>query len=237
MDKKTNDFVEGSKGRSVLITPDKKFVIVGSKDGRVRIFSFNPESYEMKCKVTFKHAKEWISDIKFGYNLLLIGSHDNAIYVYDYDEETGDFKRKYRPLQKHSSYITHIDVSRDSCFMQSTCGAYELLFWDLNSGKQITSGASMLRDEKWATWTCNLGWPVQGIYPKCTDGTFIHSVDRSNTNLKNETYKTDEKTPYLLAGGNNNGKVCIYNFPCTIKNSGFVEGKGHSSHITNVRWN
>jgi microtubule-associated protein-like 6 len=41
----------------------------------------------------------------------------------------------------------------------------------------------------------------------------------------------------LLAGGNNNGKVCIYNFPCTIKNSGFVEGKGHSSHITNVRWN
>lgn len=57
MDKKTNDFVEGSKGRSVLITPDNKFVIVGSKDGRVRIFSFNPKNYEMKCKVTFKHAK------------------------------------------------------------------------------------------------------------------------------------------------------------------------------------
>jgi WD40 repeat protein len=85
MDKKTNDFVEGSKGRSVLITPDNKFVIVGSKDGRVRIFTFNQKTCEMKCKVTFKHAKEWISDIKFGYNLLLIGSHDNAIYVYDYD--------------------------------------------------------------------------------------------------------------------------------------------------------
>ncbi len=57
MDKKTNDFVEGSKGRSVLITPDNKFVIVGSKDGRVRIFSFNPKTCEMKCKTTFKHAK------------------------------------------------------------------------------------------------------------------------------------------------------------------------------------
>lgn len=40
-DKKTNDYVESSKGRSVLITPDKKFVIVGAKDGRVRIFTFN----------------------------------------------------------------------------------------------------------------------------------------------------------------------------------------------------
>lgn len=41
----------------------------------------------MTYKLTFKHAKEWISDIKFGYNTLVIGSHDNAIYVYDYDEE------------------------------------------------------------------------------------------------------------------------------------------------------
>ena len=35
----------------------------------------------------FKHAKEWISEIKFGFNMLLIGSHDNAIYVYDYDPD------------------------------------------------------------------------------------------------------------------------------------------------------
>ena len=139
-------------------------------------------------------------------------------------------------MKKHSSYITHFDVSRDSCYLQSTCGAYELLFWDLNTGKQITSGATMLRDERWGTWTCNLGWPVQGIYPKCTDGTFIHSVDRSHTSVKNSNFSDDPKTPYLLAAGNNNGQVCLYNFPCTIKNSEFVIGRGHSSHITNVRW-
>jgi len=140
-------------------------------------------------------------------------------------------------MQKHSSYITHIDISRDSCYMQSTCGAYELLFWDLNTGKQITSGATLLRDERWASWTCNLGWPVQGIYPKCTDGTFIHSVDRSTLSIKNTHCEDDANSPYLLAAGNNNGKVCVYNYPCTIKNSQVVEGKGHSSHITNVRWN
>jgi len=86
------------------------------------------------------------------------------------------------------------------------------------------------------SWTCNLGWPVQGIYPKCTDGTFINSVDRSNISINNTLSKDDSKSSYLLAGGNDNGKVCLYNYPCTIKSSSFVEGVGHSSHVTNVRW-
>lgn len=188
----------------------------------------------------FKHAKEWISDIKFGYNTLIIGSHDNCIYVYDFEESEDEndvtIKRKFAPMNKHSSYITHMDVSQDSCFLQSTCGAYELLFWDLNTGKQLTRGASQLKDELWNSWTCNLGWPVQGIYPKCTDGTFINAVDRSNTSLKNTIFKNDKKTPYLLAAGNDNGKVAVYNYPTTIKSSSFVEGKGHSSHVTNVKW-
>jgi hypothetical protein len=49
----------------------------------------------------------------------------------------------------------------------------------------------MLRDERWASWTCNLGWPVQGIYPKCTDGTFINTVDRSHYSVKNTLFKDD----------------------------------------------
>lgn len=56
-DKKTNDYVEASKGRSVLVTPDRKFVIVGTKDGTVVIFNFNEKNYEMKCKVIFRDAK------------------------------------------------------------------------------------------------------------------------------------------------------------------------------------
>jgi microtubule-associated protein-like 6 len=88
----------------------------------------------------------------------------------------------------------------------------------------------------WKTWTCNLGWPVQGIYPKCTDGTFINSVDRSNATLAGATIYSHEKDSFLLAAGNDNGKVCIYNYPSLVKNSKFVEGRGHSSHVTTVRW-
>ncbi len=49
--------MESSKARSILLTPDKKFVIVGSKDGRVKIYKFNEKTYAMTYHITFKHAK------------------------------------------------------------------------------------------------------------------------------------------------------------------------------------
>jgi microtubule-associated protein-like 6 len=48
--------------------------------------------------------------------------------------------------------------------------------------------------------------------------------------------KDDTKSPYLLAAGNDHGQVCLYNYPCTIKSSKFLVGRGHSSHVTTVRW-
>ncbi len=35
------------------------------------------------------------------------------------------------------------------------------------------------RDTQFATWTCNLGFPVMGIFPPFSDGTDVNSVDRS----------------------------------------------------------
>lgn len=58
---------------------------------------------------------EEISDIKVSPNnkLLAIGSHDNCIYIYDLPS----FKLKYKPFSKHSSFITHLDFSEDSCYL------------------------------------------------------------------------------------------------------------------------
>ena len=38
----------------------------------------------------------------------------------------------------------------------------------------------MLKDEKWATFSVKLGWPVKGIFPPCTDGSHINGVYRSH---------------------------------------------------------
>ncbi len=141
--------------------------------------------------------------------------------------------RGQRPMLKHSSYITHFDFSCDGVNLHSTCGAYELLFWDVHSGKQLPGGASALRDEKWHTWTVTLGWPVQGIWPECADGTDINSVDCSNTNVEDNL---DYKKYFLLATGDDSSQVRILRYPSLKKASDAVIGRGHSSHVTSVKF-
>lgn len=221
LDKQTQDLQDSVKGRALDISQDDKMIAVGFKDGYVKIY----DSDTLEQTISFKHAKEWISDLKFSPDngSLAVGSHDNAIYLYSLPK----FQKLF-VMRKHSSYITHLDWSENSMNLHSNCGAYELLFWDCTSGKQLPGGASALRDENWASWTCVLGFPVQGIWPVNADGTDINYVDRSKN-----------KHPggyHLLASGDDFGKVRILRYPSIVKNSDAVFGVGHSSHVPCVKW-
>lgn len=154
--------------------------------------------------------------------MLAVGSHDAKIDIYSVPAF-----RKLQTLSKHSAFITHIDWALDSTFIHSNCGAYELLFFNAITGDQITRGATALRDEEWHTWTCTLGWPVQGIFRGTMDGSDVNKVDRSNSD--HGGYK-------LLAASDDFGKVNLYRFPCLDKTSGVKVGNGHSSHVTNCKF-
>jgi microtubule-associated protein-like 1/2 len=78
----------------------------------------------------------------------------------------------------HASFISHLDWSTDSGFLQTNSGDYELMYWNALTGKQITNVASM-KETKWATQCCILGWSVQGIWEKGMDGTDVNWVDRN----------------------------------------------------------
>lgn len=136
--------------------------------------------------VDIKHCAEAIDEIKFSPDgqRLAVGSHDNFIDIYDTS------RNSYTRLARctgHSSYITHLDWAEidtrrpDRRVLQSTDGAYELLHFDGNTGSPFRSD---LRDEKWATFTCTLGFPVMGIWPrslpgeKAADGTDINACCR-----------------------------------------------------------
>lgn len=83
--KNGNDYFDSSKARSVGVSPDpaNPGFIVGFKDGSVKYLDI-----DLKLKKTFKHAKEWISAIKFSPkgDVLAVGSHDNAIYLYSFPQ-------------------------------------------------------------------------------------------------------------------------------------------------------
>ena len=178
LDPTTKEFSNSVKARSVDVSPNGKMAAVGFREGTFRIYL----TKDWKLATEKKDRKEWIQDIKFSPNgeYLAVGSHDNFIDVYNIEQSFKKFTFK-----GHSSFITHIDWSESGEALHSTCGAYELLYWDMGSKKQDTSGASNFRDEKWYTWTTILGWPVQGIWEKGMDGSDINAL-----------FKCQEKSKY-----------------------------------------
>jgi hypothetical protein len=53
----------------------------------------------------------------------------------------------------------------DNNWIQTNCENFEILHFDANTGERNDSGAKELKDLEWFTWTCPLGFPVQGIHP------------------------------------------------------------------------
>jgi WD40 repeat protein len=108
-----------------------------------------------------KGPKEWCQDVKFSPDgaMIALGSHDNKVYLYEVDA-SGAAADSKMCVDKSNSFITHMDWSADSTRLQTTDGAYELLFYAVPECKQQTS-ATALRDTAWASWTCTFGWPVQ----------------------------------------------------------------------------
>lgn len=100
-------------------------------------------------------------------------------------------------------------------------GDLELLFWHAEDGAQA-SGKD-LRDATWATWTCVLGFPVKGIWDKGMDGTDINDVCRSGGDMR------------ISAVGDDKGRVRIFRYPA-VDGAGSIVAKGHSSHVTRVRF-
>ena len=63
--------------------------------------------------------------------------------------------------------------------IRSSCGAYELLFFDVDTKKQVPGGASATTSTTWENHTVKFGWFVDGIYPSGTDGSHINIVEMS----------------------------------------------------------
>lgn len=169
----------------------------------------------MKEEKRLEHSKKWVQVVRFSPDgtKLAVGSHDNKTYLY----KTADWKKKPRVCKKNSSFLCNIDWTAKSDGIQVTDGAHELLFYD-DKGKQNLGGVV---HDKLATFTCELGWPVQGIWPPEADGTDVNRCARSPDST-------------LLATGDDFGQLKIFNYPCVEKGAEFCAGRGHCSHVSCV---
>ena len=198
----------------------------------VKLKGLGSSKVHFKQTAIIKDSKKWIEDLKFSPNgkLLAVGSHDTKIYFYKVKKKKGSI-RKYWIMTYHNAAITHLDWSKDSTYTHSNCNGYEILYSNVQARSHDTKGRTSCRDTDWATWTCTIGWDVKGIFRSEMDGSDINSVFRSN-----KVYGKASEQAKILATADDESEIKVYRYPCITKNSGYVGGRGHAEHVTNVKF-
>lgn len=205
------------QAQSAAFSIDGRIIIVGCVSGKWIVM--NSETREIYS--THIDGNEPIQVAKFSPDgqLLALGSRDNYIYIY----QVSDGARNYTRLGRctgHSSFITHLDWSKDNEHLRSNSGDYELLYWKVKVCRQVTH-STQLRDTVWASNSCVLTFSSIGIWPEGADGTDVNACERSNGSK-------------LMATGDDFGKVKLYSYPVKQPKSLCHVYGGHSSHVTNV---
>lgn len=220
----THKFKQSTKldfpSRSLHVSPDCKYLAVGCLNGSVLII--DPKS--LTIITTLKDRQSDVSLLKFspvagGYLAVGFGAPDHELFIYNIK---ANFKIQSK-LKGSNQKIVHLDFSEDACKLQFTNTSNEIFYYDVKSGKREPNGASLHKDEKWATWTCVVGWPVQGIWPPYSQGSDINTVDRA------PGFES-------LVSGDDFGKVKLFKYPSAKEKAGYSQFLGHAAQVTNVRF-
>ncbi|XP_012581070.1 PREDICTED: echinoderm microtubule-associated protein-like 3 isoform X5 [Condylura cristata] len=200
--------------------PSGAVVAVGLNTGRWLVL--DTETREIVSDTT--DGNEQLSVVRYSPDglYLAIGSHDNMIYIYSVSND-GAKSSRFGRCVGHSSFITHLDWSKDGNFIMSNSGDYEILYWDVTGGCKLLRNRYDSRDREWATYTCVLGFHVYGVWPDGSDGTDINSLCRSH----NER---------VVAVADDFCKVHLFQYPCARAKAPSLVYGGHGSHVTSVRF-
>lgn len=94
------------QGRAVAYCKGKNHVAISNNMGKISIR--DKDNLDSKIK-TIKDPEEWCEVMRYSPNerFLAVGSHDNAVYVYDVENGYS----LYHKFNKHNSFVTSIDWS------------------------------------------------------------------------------------------------------------------------------
>jgi len=191
-------------------------IAVGGSKGQIKVL----DEGSNLCPIhSCKDSVQGVSDIMYSPNnrFMAASTYDTWIDIYNVDRGYARVAR----CTGHSATVRGVDWSLDSSIIMSHSADLELLYWNARTGKQVTLNQ---RDTEWATYTCNLGFPVMGIWPPESDGTDVNSVDRS-------------KSCKYLATADDDGMVKLFNYPVVVDDAPHRAYRGHCSHVMGVRFN
>ena len=230
--------------RSVAVSPNGKFISVGTNDGSLvvftsqdlrRIHSHDLTQYSKRMAAVASHGAKhhrmdahphWVSCMKYSPSgaTLAIGTHGAVIVLLD----TRDEYRVKGVLSSHTSFLTALDWSEDGTFLASTDGSYALKFHQIFEGDLAQStlvlDPRLVRDVKWANQNCVLGYAVQGILETGeAEGYLISTIEVSPSRA-------------FVASGDDAGQVQLFRFPVLEKGHQSHAYHAHASQVVTVRW-
>ncbi|TRY87572.1 hypothetical protein DNTS_027013 [Danionella cerebrum] len=139
-------------------------------------------------------TKEVVSD-------LIDGNEQLSVMRYSPGQCSTCSEKTCKESMGHSSFITHLDWSKDGKYIMSNSGDYEILYWDIASGCKLLRNRFESKDREWASYTCVLGFHVMGVWLEGSDGTDINALCRSH----NER---------MVAVADDFCKVHLFQYPC-----------------------
>jgi len=173
------------------------------------------DNIDVKIK-SLKDADEWNEVMKYSPcgKYLAVGSHDNAVYIYDVEKNYS----LYAKFAKHTSFVTSVDWSLDSTYIRSVCGAYEKLYYNVAKKEFDNYGLSNTKEMAWASYSAKIGLDIEGIYPSGEDGSHINGVDVT-------------KDMKLVATSDDFGLLNVYRYPVVSLKHKARSYCGHSEHV------
>lgn len=205
---------------SCLDVSRQNWLAVGLKNGVVNLLDCKNLSVIKKISNHKNPDKDVLSTIKFSPDgsQLAVGYCPPISKVYLYDV-VADKTKKLGECKGSSTRIVSVDFSVGGDLVLAT--SIEPLFYKTPGCGQ--TWASTVKGEPWATMNSKYTWFTQGIWPPCSDGSDVNTVDRSNCKK-------------FLATGDDFSKVKVFRYPVCNQRQMYSSYKGHSSHVTAVKW-
>ena len=155
-------------------------------------------------------------------DMLAAGLSNGSIHLFDAIGASGDGKWSLLCTLKGTSSgaVTAIDWSIDGGHIQSNTTGFDLVFWDVRDlarGRELKRCAEVC-DLMFSTWTCTMGWSVQGA---ASDAADLLSVHRSSTGSR-------------LALGRADGTLSISAYPLLSLSAPRLSMHGHSPGVYGV---
>ncbi|KAK8383398.1 hypothetical protein O3P69_019051 [Scylla paramamosain] len=179
------------------------------------------------------HRVESISDVKFSPDghFLAVGSHECVVdlYVVDTDgdavSQDGSGLRRVGLCRGPSSCVTHLTWHKGSRLIQVNTGAGEQLFYEAPHGTRQLIPDAATGELAWTSpLSCPLDATLEGIWAPEMDLTDINAV------------ATAYHLPLVASGVDSQGLLRLFMYPCKGRFKKHRQYRGHSAHVTNVKW-